>query len=481
VTIPLRSRPCPPPTDLRRASAPLALLLATALMSISSAPSAVATGLIVVPRPASGPALSYFKLLLRPGGRGQAGAVELRNPTAQPIKVVLDPVDGQTLDTLGSAYAPPGSAARGAARWLRVGARAVTIAPRRTVVVPIAVAVPAGATPGDYLGGISVEALHQHASSTTRRGVSIASVERYAIGVEVSLPGPRHPAIRFTGAALQRQPAGLIFLLHARNTGNVILQGVHGSVRIARAGHTVVSAPIEAGTFVTNTAISYPVPAFGQTPAQGTLYEVSAWLRYPGGIARMSTTVAFGHREAVIQEQYGGPRAQRAGGAWWKIAGPGGAALLLGGLLGGAFLLRSRRARPLTLLSGVAMLERGLAGTVDDAHPCSAILVKTMGPDFPSATLVCRGLRPRLRQGDRLCDLGDGRWMIVLPDTGPRAAAAIREDLGEFLARDPGLAVHAPSATCATAERPIGVSEMLDRLDGDPDLQLRVGAATRVN
>ena len=38
------------------------------------------------------------------------------------------------------------------------------------------------------------EKLGQQAQSTRRRGVSVASAARYAIGVETSLPGPRHLA-----------------------------------------------------------------------------------------------------------------------------------------------------------------------------------------------------------------------------------------------------------------------------------------------
>ncbi len=299
-------------------------------------------GLVVIPRSASGAGLSYFKLSVRPGGAEQAGTIELRNPTAKTMRVALAPVDGQTLDTLGSAYAPPGSRPHGPTRWLKVGRRQVTLPPGQAATVPISVAVPHGARPGDYLSGVSIEALNQHATSTRRKGVSIASVNRYAVGVETSLPGARHPAIRFTGAKLERQPAGLTFLLLARNSGNVILQGVHGAVRITRAGHKVVSRPIEAGTFVTDSRIAYPVPAFSQTPTQGTRYGISAWLRYPGGIARLNTTVTFGHREAVIQQHYGGPPAEQGGTAWWKIALVGGAALYG---LATTFLLLRRRGR----------------------------------------------------------------------------------------------------------------------------------------
>ena len=292
--------------------------------------------------PTAQPGLSYFKLQARPGHSEPAGAIELRNPTAERLGVLLTPVDGNTLSTLGSAYAPPGSRRHHATLWLRVGRRGVSLAPGRGVIVPVSVVVPRGARPGDYLSGVSIETLHQHVHSAAHKGLSIASVVRYAIGVEVSLPGPRHPLIRFTGAQLARQPAGVTFLLLARNSGNVILQGIQGYVRISRAGHRVLSRPIGPGTFVTATRIAYPLPAFSETPTEGTCYRISAWLRYAGRIARLHTPVCFGHHQAVIQQQYGGPPVAAGGGtAWWKIALL--VAAILYGLLVTILLLRRRR------------------------------------------------------------------------------------------------------------------------------------------
>ena len=303
----------------RIAGALLALAFAWALYLTQPARAASSPGLVVIPIPASGLALNYFKLSAQRGHVAKAGTIDLRNPGARPLHVVLDPVAAQTIDTLGSTYAPAGSPANGPARWLQVARRAVTLAPGQTTAVPISVAVPSTTRPGDYLAGVSVEALDQQAESVKHHGVSIASVERYAIGVETSLPGARHPAIDFTGATLQRQPAGLTFLLEARNSGNVILPGVHGAVRVTRAGRTVLSRPLGPGTFVTASQIAYPIPAFGETPTQGTRYGITAELHYQGGVARLNTTAVFGHRQAVIQQQYGGPRASSGGTAWWKI------------------------------------------------------------------------------------------------------------------------------------------------------------------
>ncbi|HWD10864.1 MAG TPA: hypothetical protein VG366_03410, partial [Solirubrobacteraceae bacterium] len=215
----------------------LAGLCAAAPARAGSAPS-----LIVVPSPASGPSLSYFKLSVERGQLARAGTIGLRNPTGQSLRVVLDPVAGETIDTLGSTYGLAGSAGAGPARWVRVAQRTIVLAPRATAVVPVSVRVPPTARPGDYLAGIAVEELGQHARSSRRGGVAVASVVRYAIGIETSLPGPRHPLIAFTGARLEHQPSGLAFHLDARNPGNVILQNVAGEALITRGSRVVARA-----------------------------------------------------------------------------------------------------------------------------------------------------------------------------------------------------------------------------------------------
>ena len=327
----------------RRPGSLVLAALATALLVAPAArASAPPSGLIVVPHPTVQPGLSYFKVTARPGYSRLLGTVELRNPTAGTIRVALAGVDGVTLGTLGSSYAPPGSSPHASTLWLVLGRRAVTLPPRSSATVPVRVRVPATGRPGDYLSGVSIEELDQRRASVPRRGTSIASVARYAIGVEVTLPGRSVPRLQFTGAQIERQPAGLVFLLDARNPGNVILQGVHGGVRIALGGHVVLNRAIEPGTFVTGSSIAYPVTAFAQVPEEGARYEITAWMRYPGGIARLHTSVTFGHRQAAIQQRYGGRPAANAGGgvAWWKIAGA--LAVLLYALTTTALLVRRR-------------------------------------------------------------------------------------------------------------------------------------------
>lgn len=275
----------------------------------------------MIPHGSAQPGLSYLKLQARPGSVQPAGTIELLNPTAHPMRVLLTLVNGMTLDTLGSTYAPASSGAHGATRWLRVSRRAFTLAPHGKATTTVLVRVPPRARAGDYLSGLSIEALHQspkaHAIS---QGAAAVSTVRYAIGVETVLPGRRRPLIRFSGAAVRRDPAGLSFLLNAHNSGNAILQNVRGHVQIVHRGHIVLSRAIPSGTFLAHTSIAYPVPALRRSPPEGTRYHVTAWLRYHGGVARLNTTVVFGRRAAAVQRSYSGRTSSGGGSSWWKDA-----------------------------------------------------------------------------------------------------------------------------------------------------------------
>jgi hypothetical protein len=300
-------------------------------------------GLVVSLRPVSGPAISYFKLSASPGRKVNAGQLVLVNRSSRPMRVVLDPVDAQTTNTLGSAYLLPGASIHGSTRWTRLSRRRLTLGPRRQATVPVEVAVSRAAKPGDYLSGISIEVPERRFAATPAHRVAIVSTERYAIGLEVTLPGSRHPLLRFTGARVAREPAGLSFLLLAHNPGNAILQGVHGWARITRGSRLIARAPIGPGTFVTNTAIAFPVRALRATPSQGAVYHVAALMRYRGGVARLNENVTFGHRAALAQQLYGGPAAPaRSSTSWWRWLLLG--LVALGLYTAGLMLLTRRRA-----------------------------------------------------------------------------------------------------------------------------------------
>ncbi len=408
-------------------------LAATSLCCARPTPAVAQSGLVVVPRSSSPNGLSYFKLQLRPGRHAQAGEIELRNPGPAPLRVALAAVNGETLSTLGSGYASPGSKELRSTPWLHIANSLVVLAPRRSAIVPVSVLVPANAVPGDYLSGVSIEALDQGASSTVHKGVSIASVDRYVIGVEVSIAGPRRPLLRFTGAEVQRQPSALTFLLSVSNPGNVILQNARGQALISEGRRTVASTALGPGTFVTGTSIAYPIPTPGEHPHQGAVYRVRAYLLYPGGITRLDTPVRFGRAAALTQQAYGGPKApasapRSSGLATWLVALLG----AVGALAGLFFVLVLARRRRAGTRSPVRVLEGALAASRQRGEPLSLVTVAAV-PGGPSVERLAPVVRARLRRSDRLCRLDSRRLLVVAPDTAPDTAEALAADLRRHL------------------------------------------------
>ena len=437
----------------RRPRVLAAVVLAGGLCALAPAQAAATPSLIVIPKPASGSALSYFKLSLRGGHLVQAGTIGLRNPTGRALRVALDPVAGKTIDTLGSTYGLAGSRAPGPATWLKVNQRRVTVAPGEMAVVGVSILAPRTAQPGDYLAGIAVEQLGQ-AQTSARRGVSVASVVRYAIGVETTLPGPRHPLIRFTGARLERQPAGLAFLLDARNPGNVILQNVAGRALITRGSRVVTRVPLGPGTFVTATSIAYPILTPRERPRQGTVYRVRAYLRYAGGIATLDTLVRFGRAAALRQQLYGGPKASASSGLpGWLVA----VLSVLGGALlslVAAFLVRRRRAGA---RSPIRTIDVALRAAQQSGEPLSLISV-WLAANGAEPRKLAPVLHSRLRHSDRLCRLDAQRFVVVAPGTNLQTAEALAADLRRHLERSEHVTagveidVHEADATASGAE-----------------------------
>ncbi len=462
---PARPRSCPRMRRCvwmsHRAAALAAVALLGGLCGGASARAGSAPSLIVIPSPASGPSLSYFKLSVGHGKLAQAGTIGLRNPTGRRIRVQLDPVAGKTIDTLGSTYGLPGSVGHGPAGWLRLGRRTVTLARGATAVVPIAVQVPGNARPGDYLAGVAVEQLGQQAQSVRRGGVSTASVVRYAIGVETSIPGPRRPLIQFTGARLEHQPAGLSFLLQARNPGNVILQSVAGGVLITRGSRVVARASLGPGTFVTGTSIAYPILTPHERPPEGTVYRVRAYLRYAGGTARLDTLVRFGRAAAVSQQSYGGPKVARSSGLpGWLVA----ALAVLGvtlASLGVACLYLARRRRE-GARSPLRAIEAALEAAQQSGEPVSLIGVSLPGNDAAPRELALL-LRSRLRHADRLCRLDAQRFLVVATDTDQQTAEALAADLRRHARREAGEAGEVEVEVWAAASD-ASAAEMLERI-----------------
>lgn len=411
--------------------------------------------MIVKVHQTSGLVSPYFQLTAAPAGTIRAGSLELVNPTAHTVTARLDPVDAITTNTLGSAYAQPNAGIHGSTTWLRLSRQKVAIPPHGSQSVSVSLEVPASAGPGDYLSGVAVEALGQSQTTHLSKGLAIGEIDRYAIGVEVTLPGVRRPALSFAGATLAREPAGLSFLLAASNTGNVILKNVHGWVRVTTGARRVAAATIQPGTFVSGTGITYPVRALREQPAPGTSYRVRGVLYYQGGVARLDTTVAFSHAAAVTQQNYGGRKLPQSTPPWgWLILGP-----LAAAALAGVRLLVVRRRRPLARAAGLRLLERSLEP--EGERPVSILLVKG-GSRYARA--IAATIKPRLRRSDRICELSPRELLVICPRTSRPVATDLQRDLCELLARHPTLADAPIEVARATAVKPTTASKLLGRV-----------------
>jgi hypothetical protein len=421
--------------------------------------------MVVAVHPVSGAIGSYFQLNAGAGRSARAGTLELRNLGGTRLTVLLDPVDAVTASTLGSAYAVRGLAIHRPARWTALARRSVVLTPHGTSFVEVGVRVPARARAGDYLSGISVQAAAGARQTKLRGNVSISSIQRYAVGVLVRLPGPRFPLLQLTGASIDRQPAGVAFSLFGRNPGNVILQNVAGTVRITQGKRAVAQMPLGPGTFVTGTSIAYPIPVPREHPREGTVYRVRAVLRYAGRTARLDRLVRFGHLSALRQEAFGGPKARASGGGPSAplLAGIGGA--LVAVAAGTGLGWRRLRVGPRSPRGGI---ERALVAARTRAEPLSLIVISATG--VPARKLRT-AVRSRLRRSDRLYPMTDGELLVVASDTAPAAADVLAGELQRAVERAPG-ASGAAVTRVLSAEDGTSAADLLERAQQpDPPAQ----------
>ena len=427
-------------------SALLGLLIA-AVTSPAAAPAAPPDLAVTVQQSGGGAPGSYFVVGTAAGGRVPGGAVIVENDDERPVTVDVYPVAAVTAANLGSAYALRGERPGGPAAWTRASERRLSLAPGQSAVVQVGVDVPAGQADGEYLSGLAIEARGQAERPSDRGDVAIANAQRHVVGVQVNVGDARRPKLVFDGALVERQPAGVTFLIEMRNPGNVILQNVRGRVEVERDGRRVAAEPIGPGTFVSDTSIDFPVLARRENPPEGTEYRVRAVARYEGREIRLDEMVTFGTEAAERQERFGG-RAVEDDFPWlWIVV----AVLVALALLALALKLR-RRGLP-SLPETLALIEYELATN----RPLTLIAVGPLPGGRRERRQFEQTLFGRLRGADLVCEPEPGTLVVVAPDTGEHAAAALLEDAQRLTESSGGHAV----ARGRTTMQPVTAAELL--------------------
>lgn len=345
-----------------------ALVAATALAAPAAASAAGVGGITVKPEQRTGTAFApaaFLDVVPKRGVPTLAGRLLIRNLERRELTVELDAVDALTASNLGYAYTVSGVRARGRTGWIRLSVHRLVLAPGQKARVAVTALPATHARPGDYLAGISVEAVGQRHRPDGEARMAISRSERYVVGVQMRIPGPRSAQLELSRGAVKGMPAGVTFLVTARNSGNVMLKDVHGDISIYRRGRRIATASVGPGTFVTGTSAKLQLLAATERPRAGTKYRLKARLHYKGATARYDDTVVFGERQERAQESYGRPSQSR---------GDGGVPLLLAlalalaaiAVIAAIVLGRRRQQRTRVRLARLDALEQQLAGGSSD-------------------------------------------------------------------------------------------------------------------
>lgn len=240
-------------------------LVATTLALGALATPALAATPNPSPAPASDPAVAAEGERLASFGIGPAGSerpderpflvaaagpgsvlydhVAVINQAADPVDLTLYAADALTADGGGLAIRERAATSNDLGSWITVGdpTPAITVPAQSPetglgyVIVPITIAIPANAQPGDHVAGVVASLISLGSSSTSQ---NIELEQRVAARVYVRVDGPLAPGLEITSLRAAFRSGGVVAAgsvevsYTLRNTGNVRM-AVEPSARVA--------------------------------------------------------------------------------------------------------------------------------------------------------------------------------------------------------------------------------------------------------
>jgi hypothetical protein len=199
---------------------------------------------------------SYFDLTMRPGETRRLDVV-LSNTGDTPAIARTYAADVYTIVNGGFGGRLHDEPQTGTTRWLDYPTAGVALPVGRSTRRSFSVAVPADATPGEYITSLILESDQPIPGGGA---VALDQVVRQAVGVVVTVPGRRSPGLAI-GAASQTVVGGSsIVSVAVVNTGNIRLKPVATFALFDSAGSRISEATVPMGTFYAHTATSVEVP-----------------------------------------------------------------------------------------------------------------------------------------------------------------------------------------------------------------------------
>lgn len=192
---------------------------------------------------------SYFDLAMRPG-QTRGFEVEISNPGDKTIEARTYVADVYTIINGGFGARLRGQPQTGMTRWLDYATEVVGLGGGERDRRAFAVAVPTDAEPGEYITSIVLENDKPIPGSGS---VTVEQIVRQAVGVVVTVPGKRAPALGI-GEATHKVVAGKSIVSAAvQNSGNVRLKPLIELTLLDATGATVSHARIQMDTFYAHT------------------------------------------------------------------------------------------------------------------------------------------------------------------------------------------------------------------------------------
>ena len=291
-----------------------AALIAVAAALVASAPAVAGTGqasFAMSPErydPNLSATRSYFVVQGKPGATF-TNSVRVVNRGGSAGTAMVYPVDATTGQTSGAVYLDRGKPRRDVGSWVTLGAQSVTLKPGESRIVPFTVHVPAGARPGDHLGGIVAEnaALTQASGGGALR---IRVRHLTIVAVLAQIPGPATALVRPTRVYAGGEHGYQYVYVHLANGGAVATKPTGRLLISTPDGKAVGSRDLALDTFLPGTAIDYPV-LLPKTALQPGRYHATVdltWSAAPLGYrqaagASQSSSTGFDFTVTAAQHQ----------------------------------------------------------------------------------------------------------------------------------------------------------------------------------
>lgn len=209
-----------------------------------------------------GVAGSYFILTMAPG-ETQAYTVELGNFGSETVNARTYAADAYTIVNGGFGARLDGEPTSGTTRWLDYTTDTLEIGPGMGINRTFMVAVPADASPGEYITSLVIQNA-DIADAQSTGNVGMRQVTRQAIAVAITVPGPRAPGLEIGDATYRTVAGNSAIAVALKNTGNVRLKPTGEFILRDASGVEVTRYPVTMDSFYAGTDTFVEVPFAGR-------------------------------------------------------------------------------------------------------------------------------------------------------------------------------------------------------------------------